>query len=180
MYKEKSVDYTFYCFIYQPIMSLVYKRSAFIWICGSGGKKWREKQSLIFSFFFVGNCTFLKSEPKKVAFLLGLGADLKMFFFSWFLKDGPKSIWWFYCPGSGSALIKLCGSGSTSLFFSLGYGGPANQFGGGYQQAGQPAQATSFTNQAFNQQCVSSVCLFSSLYIWAGKYIMQNSRWGNK
>ena len=45
------------------------------------------------------------------------------------------------------------------LFFQ-GYGGPANQFGGGYQQAGQPAQATSFSNQAFNQQSVSSVCLY--------------------
>ena len=25
------------------------------------------------------------------------------------------SIWWFYCPGSGSAFIKFCGSGSASL-----------------------------------------------------------------
>jgi len=41
--------------------------------------------------------------------------------------------------------------GEAKLMYTQapGYGGPANQFGGGYQQAGQPAQATSFTNQGF-------------------------------
>ena len=42
---------------------------------------------------------------------------------SWLLKDGLKSLWWFFCPGSGSAFSTFCSSGfaydqcwSTSLF----------------------------------------------------------------
>ena len=61
--------------------------SAFIWVRGSGsgssGKKLREKQSLTNKFFgfFDRKLYFFKSETKKVAYLKGLGTDLKIFFF---------------------------------------------------------------------------------------------------
>ena len=51
-------------------------------------------------------------RPKEVADLWGLDIDLKIIFFSWFKKNWLKSIWWFYCNGSGS---KYDQCGSTSL-----------------------------------------------------------------
>ena len=75
---------------------------------GSKGIRWREKQSLINS-FFSQEIIFFKSEPKKVANLWGLGSDLKILSFFFVLK----SIWWFYWHGSGSVFIKFCGSGSV-------------------------------------------------------------------
>ena len=49
----------------------------------SGGIKLREKQSLTNKFwgFFCRKLYFFKSETKKVAYLKGLGTDLKIFFF---------------------------------------------------------------------------------------------------
>ena len=57
--------------------------SAFIWVPGSGSKgmKLREKQSLtkkIWGFFWGGN--YILSATKKLAYLKGLGRDLKIFF----------------------------------------------------------------------------------------------------
>ena len=75
---------------------------------GSRGIKWREKQRLTNKFwgFFCRKLYFFKSETKKVAYLKGLGTDLKILF-SWLLKMGWNQMSDFYCPGAGA------GSGST-------------------------------------------------------------------
>ena len=54
--------------------------------------------------FFGRKLYFVKT--KKVAYLIGLGIDLKIFF-SWLLKMGWNQMSDFYCPGAGA------GSGST-------------------------------------------------------------------
>ena len=57
--------------------------------CRSRGIEWREKQSSTNKVFFVGNYVFFQAWTYKNVF------------FSRLLKDGLKSIWWIYWPGSG-------------------------------------------------------------------------------
>ena len=101
--------------------------SGFIWVRGSGSGstgvksliKWRGKQSLTNKnlFFFAGNYIFQVWTLKKV----GSAEWLRNVKFLNFLKFKEiLKIWRFYWPGSGSGIIKFCGSGynqsgSTSL-----------------------------------------------------------------
>ena len=76
--------------------------SAFLWVRGSRGIKWREKQSLtnkFFGFSFLRKLYFLSLNLKKVFNLyLRFRYGFDIFFLT---LDGLKSIWWFYWPGSG-------------------------------------------------------------------------------
>ena len=50
-----------------------------------------EFNQQIFGVFFGRKLYFFKSATKKVAYLKGLGRDMKIFFFLVFLKDCLKS-----------------------------------------------------------------------------------------
>ena len=98
--------------------------SAFIWI-----QRYKMKGKAEFNqIIFFRRKLYLSSQNLKKELISKVYVQIRKYFFSLVIKDGLKSIWWFYCPGpgSGSAFIKFCGSGfaydqcvATSLFFFL-------------------------------------------------------------
>ena len=72
---------------------------------GSRGVKWRERQSLTNKFWgvFLKEIIFLRSVPKKSSLSLRFRYRFKNICFSWLLKDGLKSIWWFIVPDPDSS-----------------------------------------------------------------------------